>query len=296
MRLSTERRLTFTCFLFIPVVLFVVFYIYPIIQNLTLSLHDWDGISPKMTYVGLRNYWQLFQDPRFYQSLSNNIKWLLFYLIIPTLFGLGLALLLNQKLKGKGIFRVIFFLPYTIMPVAVASVWRWLYEPNNGLLNRVLNFIGLGKFTQVWLGDPNIATYSIMLAALWWTTGFVFVLYFAGLKNVPVELVEAANIDGASYWQTFNSVVFPMLLPSTIVILALNGISAMRVFDIIYTLTRGGPGYATDVLATQMYDVSFNRLQMGLGSAVAILLLLLSAMIILPYVYYTSRRLEGIQQ
>jgi ABC-type sugar transport system permease subunit len=294
MRLSTERKLTYLYFLFLPVILFITFYIYPIIQNLVLSLHEWDGISPEKIYIGFGNYSQLFTDPRFYQSLCNNIKWLLFYLIIPTIVGLGLALLLNQKVKCNSFFRVIFFLPYTIMPVAVASVWRWLYEPNNGLFNRILSAIGFNKFMPVWLGDPHIATYSIMLAALWWTTGFVFVLYFAGLKNVPLDLMEAAHIDGASYWQTFRFIVFPMLLPSTIVILALNGISAMRVFDIIYTLTQGGPGYTTDVLATQMYDVSFNRLQMGLGSAVAIILLLLSAIIILPYVYHTSRRLESI--
>jgi raffinose/stachyose/melibiose transport system permease protein len=294
MRVSSERRLTFCGFLLAPVVLFLVFYIYPVIQTVIFSLHDWDGISTDMFFIGLANYSQLFGDSRFYISLLNNIKWLFFYLAVPSALGLILALLLNQKIAAKSVFRVIFFLPYTIMPVAVAAVWRWLYEPGNGLFNRILTMAGLGKYTQVWLGDPNIATYSVMLAVLWWCTGFAFVLYFSGLKNVPVELIEAAHIDGATYWQRFRTVVFPMLLPSTIVVLALNGISAMRVFDIIFALTGGGPAYATDVLATQMYDVSFSRLQMGMGSAIAVLLLLLSAVIILPYVYYASHRMEGI--
>lgn len=296
MRIATERRITYLCFLFIPVSLFFLFYIYPIFKTFIISLNDWDGISPTMSFVGLGNYIELFGDARFQVSFTNNIKWLLFYMLIPSAVGLGLALLLNQRIDGKSIFRTVFFLPYTIMPVAVASVWRWLYEPGNGLFNRVLTGVGLGKYTQVWLGDPRIATYSIMIAALWWSAGFAFVLYFSGLQNVPLELVEAANIDGASYWQAFRMVVFPMLLPSTIVVLALNGISAMRIFDIIYSLTRGGPAYSTDVLATQMYDLSFCRLQMGLGSALAIILFLLSAIIVLPYIYYTSRRLEGIHQ
>lgn len=295
MKLATEKRLTFFLFLFIPVVTFAIFVIYPIFQSIVLSFHRWDGISPTLTYVGLQNYQKLFANPRFWTAIANNAKWLVFSLLVPTALGLFLALLIDQNVKGESFFQTLFFIPYTITPVAVAAVWRWLFEPRNGLLNRFLIEIGLRKHIQIWIGDPNIATYSIMLSSLWWTTGFALVLYISGLRGIPSELIEAAEIDGANFLQRFRSVLFPQLLPSTIVVLAMSGISAMRVFDLIYSLTRGGPGYATEVLATMMFDVSFNRFEMGLGSAIAVVLFLLSAVIIMPYIYHTSRSLEEIR-
>lgn len=296
MRLQTERRLTYSLFLLGPLVLFVTFYIYPIANSFKLSFHEWNGITAAMPYVGFDNYRQLFADHRFYESLANNAKWLVFYLTVPTLLGFLLALLVNTKVKWQAFFRTVFFLPYALTPVAVAAIWRWIYDPGYGLLNYLLSGMGLKHLTRAWLGDPELATYAIMGAALWWTTGFVFMLYFVGLRNVPEELVEASKIDGANFLQSLTHVTVPMLLPSTLVVLALNGASAMKVFDIIYSLTGGGPGYATEVLATQMYDVSFNRLQMGLGSAVSVVLLLISAVLIMPYIAHATARLEGIEQ
>lgn len=296
MRLAVERKLTIAMFMFIPLVLFTFFFIYPIVQSCIISLHNWDGIAPAMKYVGLQNYERLFRDMRFYYAVTNNAKWLVFSLLLPTSFGLALALLLDRKIKGESIFKTVIFLPYTITPVAVAAVWRWLYEPGNGLINQALTLLGLSGLTRVWLGDMRIATYAVMFASLWWTTGYSFVVYLAGLRNIPAELIEAAQIDGASFPKMFRYVTFPMLLPSTIVVLAMSGISAMRIFDLIYALTNGGPVYATNVLAIQMYDVSFVQMEMGKGSALAVILLVLSAIIILPYIYYSSRRLEDVRQ
>lgn len=295
MKLETERKLTFALFLVIPVVSFSVFVIYPIIRSIWLSFHRWDGISPVMTYVGLRNYQRLFANTAFKIALTNNAKWLVFSLLLPPALGLLLALLIDNKVKGERLFQTIYFLPYTITPVAVAAVWRWLYEPRNGLINQLLTRIGLGHLARPWIGNVSIATYAVMAASLWWTTGFSLVLYLSGLRNIPPELLEAADIDGANFLQKFRRVIIPQLLPSTIVVLAMSAVDALRVFDIIYALTRGGPGYATEVLATLMFDFSFNRFDMGLGSAVAVVLLVLSAIIILPYIYHTSKGLEGIR-
>lgn len=295
MKLETERKLTFALFLVIPVVSFSVFVIYPIIRSIWLSFHRWDGISPVMTYVGLRNYQRLFANTAFKIALTNNAKWLVFSLLLPPALGLLLALLIDNSLKGERLFQTIYFLPYTITPVAVAAVWRWLYEPRNGLINQLLTRIGLGHLARPWIGNVSIATYAVMAASLWWTTGFSLVLYLSGLRNIPPELLEAADIDGANFLQKFRRVIIPQLLPSTIVVLAMSAVDALRVFDIIYALTRGGPGYATEVLATLMFDFSFNRFDMGLGSAVAVVLLVLSAIIILPYIYHTSKGLEGIR-
>ena len=294
MRLETEKKLTFGAFLLIPLVCILVFMVYPIGKSIVLSFHRWDGISPETTYVGLRNYSRLFADVRFWTAVSNNARWLAFSLALLTALGLALALLIDQKIKGESLFQTLFFIPYTITPVAVASVWRWLYEPRNGLFNKFLQLIGLAKYRQIWIGDPSIATYSIMFSSLWWTTGFALVLYISGLRNIPQELLESATVDGARFSQRFRFVMLPQLLPSTIVVLAMSGISALRVFDLIYSLTGGGPGYATEVLATMMFDVSFNRFEQGMGSAIAVTLFVLSAVIILPYVYHTSKNLEDI--
>src|SRR5690554_5362404 len=241
MKLETERKLTFALFLVIPVVSFSVFVIYPIIRSIWLSFHRWDGISPVMTYVGIRNYQRLFANTAFKIALTNNAKWLVFSLLLPPALGLLLALLIDNKLKGQRLFQTICFPPYTITPVAVAAVWRWLYEPRNGLINQLLTRIGLGHLARPWIGNVSIATYAVMAASLWWTTGFSLVLYLSGLRNIPPELLEAADIDGANFLQKFRRVIIPQLLPSTIVVLAMSAVDALRVFDIIYALTRGGP-------------------------------------------------------
>jgi ABC-type sugar transport system permease subunit len=295
MKLERERRITFGLFLILPVASFSLFVIYPVIRSIWLSLHRWDGISPSMTFIGLRNYERLLSNSAFWTALTNNAKWLVFSLVIPPALGLLLALLIDNKIKGERLFQTIYFLPYTITPVAVAAVWRWLYEPRNGLINQVLMRVGLGHLARPWIGNLSTATYAVMFASLWWTTGFSLVLYISGLRNIPPELLEAADIDGANFLQKFRRVIFPQLLPSTIVVLAMSAVDALRIFDIIYALTRGGPGYATEVLATLMFDFSFNRFDMGLGSAVAVILLILSAIIILPYIYHTSKGLEGIR-
>lgn len=296
MNLKTEKYLTFAAFLFIPGVLFAVFFIYPIVKTVSLSLHAWDGFSPNMVYVGLKNYVDLFRNERFLLALANNGRWLVFLVLVPPAVGLFLGLLVDQKVRGEGLFKVIYFVPYTITPVAVAAIWRWLYAPYTGFFSQALTSVGLGSLAQPWLGRPNYATYAVMLAVLWWLTGFSFIVFFSGLRNVPTELIEAARIDGASFWKLFRYVTFPVLLPSTIVVVAICGIESMRIFDVIYAMTKGGPAYATEVLSTLMYDVSFNRLQMGLGSSIAVILLILAAVIILPYVIYSSRGLEGIRQ
>jgi ABC-type sugar transport system permease subunit len=277
-------------FLILPVALFAVFYVYPILSTTYLSLHSWDGIAPKMRYVGLQNYLVLARQPRFLHAVLNNMSWLAFMLLGPTSVGLLLAALLDRGLKGERIYRVIFFLPFTIPAVAVAAIWRWVYEPTNGLLTATLQAVGLGALAQNWLGDPAIVTYALMGAVLWWTTGFAFLVFFAGLRNIPVECIEAARIEGATPWQIFWKVSFPLLWPSTIIVLGMAAIDAMRLFDVIWATTNGGPAYASEVLATQMYDVAFGRFEMGRASAISVYLLIIAGVIIMPYIAAMSRR------
>ena len=287
-----SARLMFAVFMFVPVLFFVAFYIYPVIDTVKLSFQSWDGLSPRRIDVGLRNYISLFHSPRFFNSLVNNVRWLIFYVLAPTGLGLALALLVNHLTRGQSILKLIYFLPYTLPPVAVAAIWRWLYEPSAGLVTRLLNEAGLGFLAHNWIGEAATVTYSLMAASLWWSVGFSFIVFFAGIRNLPQECLEAARIDGASAWQAFYKVVFPLLWPSTAIALGMSAVDAMRLFDIVWAMTGGGPAYASDVLATQMYDVAFGRLKMGEASAVSVAQLLISATVIMPFIIYMAQQVK----
>ncbi len=280
----------------VPVVLYVGAYVYPVIDTIRLSAFSWDGMSPDETWVGWANYAQILAEPRVQHALLNNLKWLVYYLVVPTLVGLGLALLLDSDIKGGSVFRTIFFIPFTIMTVAVASTWRWIYDPNVGLLTEVLRAIGLGDLARNWLGDPAVNTYAIMGASLWAWSGFTFLIYFAGLRNLPTELIEAARIDGASPWTVLTRIKLPLLLPSTIVVVGVAGVDSMRVFDIVWSMTQGGPYDSSSVLAVEMYQTSFARFDLGAGAAVAVLLLVVAAVIVMPYVTYLSGRVDEVRE
>ncbi|MAQ83631.1 carbohydrate ABC transporter permease [Psychromarinibacter halotolerans] len=287
-----SARVWFALFLLLPVALFAVFYIYPVIDTIRLSFQSWNGLSPTRTDVGLSNYQWLLGENRFYNSLMNNIRWLVFYVIGPTGLGLLLALLVNRMNRGQGFMKLVYFLPYTLPPVAVAAIWRWMYEPSAGFVNRTLEAVGLGVLAQNWIGDADTVTYSLMAAGLWWSVGFSFIVFFAGLQNLPRECLEAATIDGASPWQRFWKVTFPLLWPSTTIALGMSAVDAMRLFDLVWAMTAGGPAYSSDVLATQMYDTAFGRLQMGQASAISVAMLVVSAAVILPFVIYMARQVE----
>jgi ABC-type sugar transport system permease subunit len=241
---------------------------------------------------GFGNYITLLGQARFHNAVLNNISWLAFYLLVPSTLGLCLALLVDGKLKGEGLIKVLIFLPYIITPVAVAAVWRWMYVPSGGLFNAVLTTVGLGDWTRNWLGDPSIVNFSIQLAALWCATGFSFLVFFSGLRSIPYEYIEAARIDGASPWTIFWQIILPQLWPSTVLVLGLFGIDAMRIFDIVWSTTAGGPARASEVLATQLYDVGFTTFQMGMASAIGVSQLILAACLILPYIAYITSRVE----
>jgi raffinose/stachyose/melibiose transport system permease protein len=294
--LKSEKRFAVTLFLLIPVLLFVVFYVYPIGYTVYLSFHEWDGISPNLKPAGLKNYALILERTELHTAVINNFQWLIFYIIVPPALGLGLALILNRGIRGESIFETIFFVPNTITPVAVATIWRWLYNPGFGIINKFLEIIGLQALQQNWLGDPHLATYSSMIAATWFVVGASFIIYLAGLKGIPQDLIDAAKIDGASFFKALYYVIWPMLTPATIIVIALQAMRAIKLFDLLFALTGGGPAYFTTVLGVLMYDVAFRRFHMGQGATVAIILFILAAIIISPYMIYTSRKLEEIQQ
>ncbi|WP_221927808.1 carbohydrate ABC transporter permease [Isoptericola variabilis] len=267
------------------------FIVYPMLDSVRLSLHSWSGFrTEEPQFVGLENYVRLFtQDPVFWKSFANSIIWVVLSLLIPMVMGLLLALALNRQLAGRNLMRAVIYIPSVFASITVAAMWRWIYNPTLGLVNRALESIGLESWTQTWLGDPRIALYSIFAASVWQAVGFPMVLFLAGLQTVPPELVDAAKMDGASPWQVFRNVTLPALRPTTVVVVILTIINSLKVFDLIVGMTGGGPAQSTQVLALWSYTQSFTNHSFGAGGAVATVLLVLSLCLVVPYMAWSMK-------
>jgi raffinose/stachyose/melibiose transport system permease protein len=284
------RKLVPIPFLFPALALYFIFALYPMFDALILSFFDWDGISDHRTFVGLQNYVQIFtQDPVFWTAFKNSLIWVVMALLAPTTLGLLLALSLNQRIFGRNSFRAIFYLPSIVASIAVARIWSWLYNPLFGLVNQTLESIGMDYAIRDWLGDPEIALFSIFIAYVWQSTGINMVLFLAGLQGVPEELKESARVDGANTWQVFRHIVVPSLRETFIVVIVLTIIGSLKVFDLIVGMTSGGPAQATQVLALWSYTQSFSLHDFGNGMAIATVLLAITLIIVIPYMLWTWR-------
>jgi raffinose/stachyose/melibiose transport system permease protein len=266
-------------------VLYGMFLLFPIVSAIYLSFYKWDGFATSAkTFVGFDNYVYLFtSDPVFFTALRNTALWVIASLILPTGLALLLAVTLNRKLFGRNVFRSAFYIPSVLASIAVATMWRWIYNPLYGPINSVLSSIGLEKWAHDWLGQPSTALYSVFIAYLWQSTGFAMVLFLAGLQTVPVDLLEAASLDGANAWQKFRNVTLPALRPTTAVVIVLTIINSLKVFDLIVGMTGGGPVQSTQVLALWSYQQSFQNHDFGRGNALAVILLIISLILVVPY-------------
>jgi raffinose/stachyose/melibiose transport system permease protein len=240
--------------------------------------------------VGLDNYRRLFtEDAVFPTALLNSVVWVVLSLILPTVIALLMALGLNQKIIGRNVMRAIFYIPAVFASITVAAMWRWIYNPTLGFVNQLLEAVGLGDWTQSWLGDPKFALASIFVANIWQAVGFSMVLFLAGLQTVPEELMEAAKLDGANAWQRFRAVTVPALRPTTVVVIILTIINSLKVFDLVVGMTGGGPAQSTQVLALWSYTQSFTNHQFGMGGAVATVLLIVTLAIVIPYMAWSLK-------
>lgn len=287
--------MTAALYLIIPLILFCVFFAYSLGYTVYLSFHKWNGLAPTMEPTGFGNYLAVMKSQEFIRAFLNNAQWLLFFIVVPPALGLILALLVDRLKHGQGFFQTIFYLPYVITPIAVGAVWKWILDPGYGLINTALRAAGLGALAQNWLGQPSIAIFSMMLSASWITVGLPFVLYLAGLKTVPGYLIEAAEIDGAGPLSRFRYVMLPMLSPTTIVVEAFSILGAMRLFDLVYALTNGEPNIYVNVLAPLMIKTSFQVFKMGEGAAIAVILLVVTAIALCPYLVIATKRAERVK-
>jgi ABC-type sugar transport system permease subunit len=277
-------------FLLPAFVLYAIFMIYPFFQSIYLSFTDWNGAQPVKNFIGLENYRQLFEDSLLWKSLQHNLIWVVIGTIGPLALGFLLAVMLSARPKGFTLFRTAYFLPQVLSPVVIAIVWGWIYNPLFGILNVGLDRLGLETWSRGWLGDPQWALYAVLLAAMWAETGFVFVIFLAGLQNVSRDLIEAATLDGANAWRRFWDVTLPQMANVVTVVAALLLIGGFSVFDIIFVMTGGGPANATDVIATYAYTEAFTQNNVGYAST---LTLVITAITLIASVIFIRVRERG---
>ena len=286
-RLSANQGLA----LLAPALLvYCVFALYPMLNVVFLSFMEWNGLTATKQFVGLDNYVQVFtQDPVFWQAVRNTVLWTVLSVIFPPAMGFALALALNQNIPGRGPLRALFYLPVIIAPIAVATMWRWMYDPFFGLFNATLTMLGLEGLIQDWLGDRNVALYAMFVASVWQTVGFSLVLFLAGLQNVS-ETSSRLLASRREALEVFRFVTLPALRPSITIVLILSVINSLKAFDIVYGMTRGGPAQSTQMLALWAYTQAMQLGDFGRGAAISVVLLLITVAIVVPYMRWMRPR------
>jgi len=324
MRRVTWERVA-SVLLLTPSVLAIAVFVYGFIGFTGFtSLTKWNELQPDFTFVGLRNYNSIFANLRFQYDLRNTVLFTLLFLVGCLVIGLLLAFLLDQRIRAEGFFRGIFLFPMAISYIVTGVAWRWLLNPGSAEMgssgvNLLFDKVGLGFLKWGWFTDPTIlyitpesgagqflkgvglgglttssigislAMTSVVLAATWQMSGYTMAMYLAGLRSIPDELREAARVDGASEWQVLRHIMLPMLQPITLSAVIILGHTSLKIYDLVVAMTGTGPGFATDVPAYFMWDITFLGNRFAQGAAVAMVLLILVAVLIIPYLAYNIR-------
>jgi glucose/mannose transport system permease protein len=299
-----ERWLAFLMVL--PSIILIAIFVYGFIGwTATVSLSKWDGIEPDYTWVGLENFRKLLigggtSARRFHIDLWNTFFFTLLFLVACVVVGLVLAILLDQEIKGEGIFRTIYLFPMAISFVVTGVVWQWIFAPGTETrlrgVNALLHSVGLDIFRWGWytdttsIGPFHVALIPVIIAAAWQLTGYTMAMYLAGLRSIPEELREAARVDGASEIGIYRHVILPMLQPITLSALIILGHTSLKIFDLVFTMTGRGPGFVTDVPGIFMFETTFQGNHYSQGAAISIIMLLTVAVVVVPYLIYSLRR------
>ena len=269
--------------------LYLFVSVWPALRGAFFAFTDWDGISSGFRFVGFDNFARVLQDPLALASLVNTFVLAAVVMVLQNAIGLALALALNTRLKTSGALRVAFFAPVVLTPLVAGYIWSYLLAPDGGV-NSVFRAIGLGAFAQDWLGDPKFALGSICVAILWQFSGYSMVIYLAGLKGIPSELIEAAVVDGAGPWTRFRSIVFPLINGAFVINLLLTLIGGLGQFDQVFAMTQGGPGTSTVTISLVIYKNGFQLGDYPFATALAVLLSLVVGVLALLQYRLTSRQ------
>ena len=264
--------------------------LYPSVAGAFYAFTSWSGIGAAK-WVGLENFKTLFSDDQSFGSLVNTLKLTLFVVVVQNTIGLALALAVHTRIKSRNVLRVMFFAPAVLSPVVIAFLWKYMFNPDpDSGLNALLGFFGLDFLQQNWLGDPSVALWAIGLTVVWQYAGYSMVIFLAALQGIPRELEEAAVLDGAGRVQRLRYVVLPLIAPAVTINVTLSTIGGLKLFDQVFAITGGGPGYSTETLSTLIYKQAFVFGQYGYSTAVALVLtLLVSGLALLQLCFLQSR-------
>lgn len=270
---------------------FLIFYILPLIQMGALSFADWNLASSEIPFVGLQNYKDILTDSSFWQVVKNTFYYTFFYVLFVTLISLPLAIWINKNTKIHRISQAAIFSPYIISLVSVALIFMFMMEPNIGLFNQILAVFGIGPVG--WLNDPNVALNSLILVSVWKSIGYYTLIFVAALGSIPQDLYDAAALDNANRWRTFSKITVPNIAPTIFFVIIINIINAVQVFETINIMTGGGPANSSKTLVYYIYEQGFMYFNLGKASAAGIILLLILMVLTVLYFRLLSQRVEN---
>jgi raffinose/stachyose/melibiose transport system permease protein len=291
LRFRPQRAITITLFLLPAAALYILLVILPVIQAAYFSVYKWNGLGPAVDFVGLQNYVRILSDEIFLGAISHNLMLIALSLITQLPLALFCALLVGRGLRGRSFLRMVYFLPFVLSEVVTGLIWSFIYHPRAGLLNWGLSVIAPNWNPPPWLGTPNMLVLSAIFVVITWKYfGYHMILYVAGLQNIPSEVEEAAQIDGASNGQVIRHIIIPLLGPTIRLTIYLSVLGSLQIFDLIWVMTQGGPANVSNTMATYMYQFGFLRSQLGYGSSIAVIMFVICFSFSLVYQQRIMRR------
>lgn len=288
---NMRKLVTISLFTAPALIVYLVYVVYPILSTLSYSFYSWDGTSNK-TFIGFDNYVQLFHDAIFWTSLTNNAWVVITSVFVQIPLGMIMALMLFAPIRGIRLFSSVYFLPFLMSTVAIGLLWVYMFDPINGIINQLINFLGFENVA--WLSDENTALIAILLVVVWQFSPFYMILFKAAMVGIGEELYESAEIDGANSWQKFFHITLPLLMPTIVSSSILAIVGSLKAFDIFYIMTGGGPNHATELMGTYMFKQAFINFNMGYASAIAFIMFLIALVVtILIQVVDYNRKKKG---
>ncbi|WP_336923385.1 carbohydrate ABC transporter permease [Aquipuribacter sp. SD81] len=284
-----QRRAEVALLVLPALALFLLFVVLPMVQAAYYSIYNWNGLEARDQIIGLGNYEQVLGDPEFRRAVWHNLVIVVLSIVVQLPLGLGIALLLNREIRGRGLLRTVVFVPYVLAEVVAGVIWLLMLQPN-GFVDETLRLVGLDGLRQLWLGDTDVVLFTLLVVLTWKYVGFAIILFLAGLQGVPQDLHEAAALDGASWWQTQRSITIPLLGPTIRIWVFLSMIGSLQLFDMVWIMTGGGPAGASSTMATYLVSQGFERFRFGYGSAVAVCLFAISFLLAITYQQLVLRR------
>lgn len=272
------------CLFILPAVLwFFSAVIVPVLMAVYYSFFSWDGVTAKV-FIRFDNYRELFKDPVVWKSLTNSLKMAFWCVLLQLPIGMAFSVILfNRKLKGRGFFRTVYFLPVVLSSSMIGILWGQIYDPNFGLLNGLLEAVGLKQLQQIWLGDMKLALGCIIAVVVWQFIGNYILIYYTALHNISEDVLESARLDGAGVLKLFRYIELPLMWPVIRLTLILATVNSLKYFDLVYIMSNGGPNHASEVLASYVVKNAFNSMRIGYANTVAVLLLVLGIFFIVLY-------------